>query len=120
MVHNGWEAAVFARELQRERIREAAMDRALAEAGIHGYGTPVLPRGFDVSRLLQMLRERLARAASGPVPSPAPSETPRVAARPVIRLEQYASRAPSARRATDPYRGLIIVTGGKAAHPARR
>jgi hypothetical protein len=120
MVHNGWEAAVFARELQRERMREAAMDRALAEAGIHGIGVPMLSRGFGVSRLLEMLRARRGASAPEPGPSPAPSEAPHASARPVIRLEQYASRAHAAQGTAGRYRGLVIIAGGKAASPAQR
>jgi hypothetical protein len=120
MVHNGWEAAVFARELQRERMREAAMDRALAEAGICGTGVPMLSRGFGVSRLLEMLRARLAARAPEPTPRPAASETPHVSVRPVIRLEQYASRAHAVQSKPDRYRELVIIAGGKAASPAQR
>jgi len=120
MVHNGWEAAVFARELQRERMREAAMDRALAEAGIRGIGVPMLSREIGVSRLLKMLRARLVAIAPESLPSPEPSETPHLSVRPVIDLEQYASRAHAAQGTADRYRELVIIAGGKAASPARR
>jgi hypothetical protein len=120
MVHNGWEAAIFARELQRERIREAAMDRALAEAGIRGIGVPLQSRGLGVSRLLEMLRARFVVSAPEPAPDLASSEPPHMSVRPVIQMQQCADRAHAAQSTSDRYRGLVIVVGGKAASPAQR
>ena len=107
MNHSTWDLEVYARELQRRRLREADRARQVEAARQHGDRPRVAAARFSIARFVTALRTVLSprgSALAGAAPASA-----RAALLPHALEEQRLRSQAPAGELSQPYAGMVIL-----------